>query len=202
MILRVPPPVLRALLAALAATAPGCARGPRCAAEMVLVPGPRTCIDRVEAAVEGGRARARRGVVPATNLTASEARAACTAAGKRLCRDDEWLAACRGEQRQWHFAYGEQYEPERCFGWEPSQRQRATGPTPTGTHPRCTTPEGVLDLSGNAWEWVEPGDGKDPWMRGGGFGNAFMDMACTARNRPAPEHRSVAVGFRCCAEPK
>ena len=203
--LRPPPPRLVALAAAGLALLLGraAARGPACPADMALVPGPTTCIDRVEASVDGGRARARRGVLPATNVTAAEAQAACRAAGKRLCRDEEWLAACRGEKRQWHFPYGEQYDPERCFGWERSQRRKATAPTRTGTHPRCATPEGVLDLSGNAWEWVEVGGGKAPWMRGGGHANAFMDMACTARNRTAvPDYRSPAVGFRCCADPK
>jgi formylglycine-generating enzyme required for sulfatase activity len=179
---------------------PVAAGGPRCPADMAPVPGRAACIDRVEASVEKGRARARRGVRPATDVTSVQARAACQAAGKRLCRDEEWLAACRGERRQWHFPYGEQYAPERCFGWERSQRQKATGPTKTGTHPRCATPEGILDLSGNAWEWTDRGPDQPAWLRGGGFGNAFMDMACTARERPTADYRSGAAGFRCCAD--
>ncbi|MBI5479349.1 MAG: SUMF1/EgtB/PvdO family nonheme iron enzyme [Deltaproteobacteria bacterium] len=204
--LRHSPPTRPVALAALAAAGlvlllgPAAAPGPRCPADMTPVPGLAGCIDRVEASVDKGRARARRGALPATNVTAAEAQAACQAGGKRLCRDDEWLAACRGEKRQWHFPYGEQYEPERCFGWERSQRQKAKGPTKTGTHPRCTTPEGILALSGNAWEWVDRGAGQPAWLRGGGYGNAFMDMACTARERPLPDYRSCAAGFRCCVD--
>jgi formylglycine-generating enzyme required for sulfatase activity len=204
--LRCTPATRLAPLAAVAAAVlvlclgPAAAGGPRCPTDMAPVPGQRSCIDRVEASLDQGRARARRGVLPATDLTAAEAQGACRAGGKRLCRDAEWLAACRGEKRQWHFPYGEKYEPERCFGWERSQRQKATGPTKTGTHPRCATPEGILDLSGNAGEWVDRGEGQPAWMRGGGYGNAFMDMACTARDRPPEGYRSRAVGFRCCVD--
>ena len=60
------------------------------------------------------RAVSRPGVVPQGYLSKPTAKAACEAAGKRLCRIEEWKTACRGEQNT-RFPYGKKYE-ERV--WE------------------------------------------------------------------------------------
>lgn len=50
----------------------------------------------------GGRYRAvsRRGGVPQGYVSQVQARAACAAAGKRLCREAEWVRACKGRRRR------------------------------------------------------------------------------------------------------
>src|SRR5690606_32150126 len=86
----------------------------RCPSEMALVGD--SCVDRWEASLveihddgsesafspyeapNGRRVRAvsRPGVVPQAHVSMVEAKRACAASGKRLCRADEWKAACKG----------------------------------------------------------------------------------------------------------
>src|SRR2546423_1095293 len=76
----------RLVLAGLFALAlPSRAGVPGCPSEMALVTGTHACIDRWEASLAGGRARARQGVLPAVNVSWREADTACRRAGKRLC---------------------------------------------------------------------------------------------------------------------
>src|ERR1700733_4237816 len=51
------------------------------------------------------RAVSRAGAVPQAYLSQIEALAACKAANKRLCSEDEWVTACRGPGRT-RFPYG------------------------------------------------------------------------------------------------
>ena len=62
-----------------------------------------------------GRARAlsEPGVVPSGYVSGDAAREACAATGKRLCREAEWVTACRGE-RQTNFPYGTSYRQGAC----------------------------------------------------------------------------------------
>jgi formylglycine-generating enzyme required for sulfatase activity len=193
----------RCLLLVVALTGAACARGP-CPRDMAPIPGRAACIDRYEASLAGesaaARAVSRQGALPAVNVTLAHAREACTRAGKRLCLRDEWLTACAGADGAREFPYGPRFEPGRCEDWEHAKRRQARGPARTGAHPGCRTPEGVHDLSGNAWEHVETG-GADGEVRGGGFGNAFRDAACKSREAHVPPtYNSPGIGFRCCAD--
>src|SRR5690606_6848126 len=53
------------------------------------------------------------GVYPQGYLSGEIARVACNNAGKRLCREEEWIRACRGESDR-DFPYGDSYEPLAC----------------------------------------------------------------------------------------
>jgi sulfatase modifying factor 1 len=100
--------------------------GPRCPACMVLVNG-EFCIDRYEASrpdatrehagVTDGAAQCKALVMPwwTRTLGLGEAAAACRRAGKRLCRQGEWMQACKGPQ-QTVYSYGDDYHPTRCNG--------------------------------------------------------------------------------------
>lgn len=75
-----------------------------CPADMIAL-GP-TCMDRWEAPnVEGE--------LPLVMYTFYEAAAWCEARDKRLCFDDEWLAACAGDDG-FAYPYGNVREPGRC----------------------------------------------------------------------------------------
>ena len=128
----------------------------------------------------------------------------CARAGKRLCTQEEWSAACRGDGGKRKYAYGDHYEPSRCHDRALSQARHTTAPLPTGTLDTCVTPEGVYDLSGNVWEWLADtsSDGKVASYLGGGFFNDDDEdtQSCQPEdpNGQPPASRLPAVGFRCC----
>jgi formylglycine-generating enzyme required for sulfatase activity len=88
----------------------------------------------------------------------------------------------------------------------------------TSTWPVCSkasghSAQGVCDLSGNVWEWVqdsygpysasavsdpqvERGDGRV--LRGGSWGLNLSDhLRAALRSHYAPDYRNLTVGFRC-----
>src|SRR5947208_2969810 len=69
---------------------------------------------RPRAAVEPSSATHRRTPsLPSGYVSGLDARRACEAAGKRLCRETEWVTACRGEE-QTAFPYGASYRQDSC----------------------------------------------------------------------------------------
>ena len=52
------------------------------------------------------RARVAKGVVPQAYISQVQARAACAEAGKRLCKPDEYIRACRGPSKKDLYPYG------------------------------------------------------------------------------------------------
>jgi formylglycine-generating enzyme required for sulfatase activity len=77
--------------------------------------------------------------------------------------------------------------------------------------PSCRTQDGVLDLSGNVWEWENScGESNFDYVcrvRGGAFDTVSMTgpgsaIACDADSAPGdflPQSATPDLGFRCCA---
>lgn len=197
--------------------------------------GDMTCIDRFEAsrpdatAVSKGtdtsQATSRTGVLPWFPVDLTTARAACAAAGKRLCRDDEIRTACKGPNDT-TYTYGNTYAPTTCNGIDtychcdsatcadvqpcPYPGCYNRGPDgvigkgcgaalrvmPTGSLPGCVNEYGAFDLSGNVWELVDRGT-DEAWYMGG----AFNCMDSQAQHRCDSLVQGVSArGFRCCAD--
>lgn len=206
-----------------------------CPVGMVLV-GDATCLDRFEASrpdatgssmgTDTSKATSRAGVLPWFPVNIATARAACAAAGKRLCKADEMRTACKGPQGT-TYAYGNTYAPETCNGIDtycncdsercagvlpcpyPGCYNRGTDGVvgngcgasqrvmPTGSFPRCVNEYGAFDLSGNVWELVDRGN-DESWYMGGAFN--CIDSESLHRCDSLVQNIS-ARGFRCCAEP-
>lgn len=158
--------------------------------------------------------------LPVTGIDWCNARAFCAWAGKRLCgavgggpstfsgaldaTKDEWTRACTGGGSR-EYPYGTTVDPERCHT---PHAVVGGGPVPVGSKPACEGGfAGLLDLSGNVWEWEDACDGSGAAsdacrLRGGGFRSQLENVGCFA----SPDFdvrrdlRRPDVGFRCCAD--
>jgi hypothetical protein len=172
----------------------------------------RFCIDRYEYPNQEG-------VYPAVMVSYIEAEAACKAESKRLCTASEWNFACEGEEKL-PYPYGSERDPTACnidrhyrmpdleaFSYDDkisSEVERLDQRVASGSMPRCESPFGVRDMTGNVDEWVvnerpDPENDIDiSALKGGYFG------PIRARCRPMTNShnrwfRFYQVGFRCCA---
>jgi formylglycine-generating enzyme required for sulfatase activity len=141
--------------------------------------------------------------VPVSRVNWYEASAYAKWIDKRLPTEAEWEKAAGGtEGRQ--FPWGDNWDPGRVV-------YSTGGPLEVGSHPNGATPEGVLDMSGNVFEWTaswfdayrnaptkQPDFGtKLKVVRGGawlGSPDLFMNWH-RAVNRP--QSRIEWIGFRC-----
>lgn len=196
------------------------------------------CIDRFEASlvrVSDGtawspylnpgmtavRAVSVEGVVPQGYINGVQAAAACAAAGKRLCDDDEWLRACQGPTDT-TYPYGNTLVLGECndhrqihpaiqyFGttdsWIFSEidnaclNQLPQGLDKTGARQGCVTAEGALDMMGNLHEWTSDPAGT---FRGGFYVDTVQNgPGCLyATKAHDTSHWDYSTGFRCCKTP-
>ena len=212
-----------------------------CPAGMAPIPGRKgLCVDRWEAHLvemledgtehtwspyfnPGGlrvRAKSAAGAIPQGYISQVQAGVACAAAGKRLCRDDEWVAACRGSKAT-QFPYGNDEKRGTCNDHRdphpamqyleshdlsvftklehPCINQVPDSLLPCGAKNACVTPESVYDIVGNLHEWTADPNGHfrggyyvDTWLNGHG-----CDYVTTAHEA---RYWDYSTGFRCCAD--
>jgi sulfatase modifying factor 1 len=197
------------------------------------------CIDRweaslVEAAPDGERpfspyetpegkavkAISRPGVVPQGYVSRDQAERACRAAGKRLCREEEWLDACRGTPPHRYpygdaradgacndrgasplrLLYGDSSDPYHAGPMnDPRLNQQPNTLARTGQYARCTNGDGVFDMVGNLHEWVAS---PHATFRGGFYQDTRLNgEGCAYRTTAhAPSYHDYSTGFRCCAD--
>jgi hypothetical protein len=205
-----------------------------CPAGMIMIPDSNQpfCIDRYEASLvrtdDGSswspffnpgttsvKAVSLGGAVPQGYISGDQASAACTAAGKRLCADTEWLRACRGMDN-YTYPYGNTRETGVCndhrdehpavelFGSvtmldSPCINQLHDTVDLTGSRTGCITEDGAYDMMGNLHEWTADSAGT---FRGGFYvdtvinGNGCLYVT-TAHNSA---YWDYSTGFRCCAD--
>jgi formylglycine-generating enzyme required for sulfatase activity len=173
--------------------------------------------------VKGKKVKAvsKKGAKPQAYISQVEAKAACEAAGKRLCSNEEWSRACQGKSPT-KYPYGDQEVPGRCNGdgtrLHPIAELFGSGTGPfgdmkkmndprlnqlpgtierSGAKSKCRNSYGVYDMVGNVHEWTDDPNGT---FKGG----YYMD---THRNGDGCNYTTVAhgtsyhdysTGFRCC----
>jgi hypothetical protein len=162
------------------------------------------------------RAVSREGVVPQAHISMVEAKRACQASGKRLCRAAEWKAACKGPEST-RYPYGNTRTPGACVDThrtspmavlhqgehsaqtmnDPLANQQDNTVEPTGSTGECTNAYGVHDMVGNVHEWTDDGS-----FRGGYYLDTSLNgEGCEYRTTAhAPDYYDYSTGFRCCAD--
>lgn len=126
---------------------------------------------------------------PRVGVTLAQARALCAERGQRLCRQQEWESACKGDGG-FAYPYGTTAVDDHC-----NTRRRGGALARTGSFRRCRTPTGVYDLAGNAAEWVDEGV-----IKGGDLRTTAAEARCGLSRTVPSTFRGPTVGFRCCAD--
>jgi formylglycine-generating enzyme required for sulfatase activity len=155
---------------------------------------------------------------PVNCVTWAQARAYCAWSGGRLPSEAEWEVAARGPGRR-VYPWGDSPPGpallNACGGECAAPGDQALYPkgdgfptsAPVGSFPAGRSPEGLLDMAGNVWEWTEsrycPYDRPtcdDPRrvLRGGAWNVTRPEFLRAAyRFRSPPSFRYDLVGFRC-----
>lgn len=153
-------------------------------------------------AAEFGPACSRAGVRPWHSVSADEAQFACEAAGWRVCTESELRGACSGAEER-SYAFGDDFDAAACNLRQVYRASDAevASESPTGAFPRCVTPEGTFDLTGNLWEWASGGF----TYVGAGWRliaeqHRDEQLVCDTVYRSVAGYRAPDIGFRCCRD--
>lgn len=150
--------------------------------------------------------------LPVTGVTWKQANAYASWAGKRLPSEEEWEFAARGGTREFLYPWGNEWQDGLA-----NANSASGGLAEVGSY-KGSSPFGVFDMVGNAWEWtvspfksyrngkstvavgVAPNDLKV--IRGCMYG-CNKDQATTTYRRGWPAHGNYDygnTGFRCAKD--
>jgi formylglycine-generating enzyme required for sulfatase activity len=159
----------------------------------------------------GGKYRAGWENRPVTWVSLEDARAYARWAGKRLPHEWEWQYAAQGLDGRaypWGGAWCNECAPKQEHGRD------LGGPAPVDAFPKGASPFGVMDLTGNIWQWTDEFQDEHTraaTLRGGGYYRPSASRWYFPSAYQLDEHgkyllmapskdRAGTLGFRCVKE--
>lgn len=169
------------------------------------------CMDRYEYPDQ-------KGVYPVILVSWYEANEICAEEGKRLCNEAEWTFACEGEEAS-PYPYGYVRDAEACVvdqAWRAfietamrprnghaamAEMDRLWQGVASGARPRCRSPFGVYDMTGNVDEWTRSiREGERPSILKGGYWGPVRTRCRPSTRSHDENHTFYQEGFRCCSD--
>jgi formylglycine-generating enzyme required for sulfatase activity len=155
----------------------------------------------------GGEVPPGLGSHPVVNITPQDALEYCKWLGERIQQkvsipsEPEWEKAAKGSLDSRNYPWGNNWKELHCNSYELGLGFT----TPVGLFQNGASPYGVLDMSGNVWEWTKGSSldekGKitltnEYIVRGGSYVSLAKDLRCTFSGWYYPDKNYPFIGFR------
>jgi len=134
--------------------------------------------------------------LPAVWVSQLDAVEYCETIGKRLPTEQEWEKAARGTDGR-IYPWGNEFDETAAVTSE-----TASGPMVVGSRAKGASPFGVMDMSGNVWEWTSSYSDRYVILRGGSYFEDGSYAKVTSALRSIPDDSKPYVGFRCVKSDK